>query len=86
MNRNDLFEICDRLEGFADVFSAKKTENGTWELSIEVCEVTPAAGYDICHKLNGWNKDDYFSIIRIETDEGNRFIVETKRVKNEESN
>lgn len=85
--KSDLYEIAERLDGFAETLSARKTENGTWVLIIEVWEDTPTAGYDVCYKLNGWNKDDYFSIIRIETDEGKRFVVEVKRVRNEaESN
>lgn len=84
---SDIKEIAERLDGFGELLFAKKAINGIWLLDIKVCEVTPTAGYDLCRKLNERDKDDYFSILRVEMVGENKFTIEVKRIKNEtESN
>lgn len=72
------FDGCARLE----IISAVKTKNGLWELVISVKDKTPTDIYEICQTLHGYNKDDFFSIGEIRTENYGEYICTVERITN----
>lgn len=85
--RNDLLEICRRLEGYGEknTFSVTSaTKNGSeWTLLV-AGEKDCLMVYEIAQRLNGYNKSDYFAIKKVEEMADGHFEVVCTRVSLDE--
>lgn len=82
MNRmpitKDICEIALRLDGY-DIQSLTKF-NGEWEVVVLADYDNWATPFDICRKLNGTDKADFFSIMGIEKTGAMTYKARIKRV------
>lgn len=74
----DVCEIALRLQGY-DIQSLTKF-NGEWEVVVLADYDNWATPFDICGKLNGTDKADFFSIMGIEKTGAMTYKARIKRV------
>lgn len=84
----DLSEMCRRVEGLAEgnyAIIGASLQGDLWTLQIKrvANEKLPSDIYSLMQMLNGYDKNDYFSIVKAE-DKGNLYEVVCKRVQEEE--
>lgn len=83
MRKNDVYELADRLSEDYAIESVSKFEG---ELLVEISteKEDDLHIYEICRKLNGYNKADFFSIRAIEKTGATTYKARVVRVITEE--
>lgn len=77
--KSDLKEILERVESDGNyIISSIANVNGKWEMEVIPAVQNDLTLYELCEKLNGRNKNDYFSIITAEN-KGAKIFIQTER-------
>ena len=78
--KKDILEIVERLEAYDIVSIAKDVILGEWEVVVLADYDNWETSFDICRKLNGTDKADFFSIMGIEKIGAMTYKARIKRV------
>lgn len=78
--KKDILEIVERLEAYDIVSIAKDVIIGEWEVVVLADYDNWETSFDICRKLNGTDKADFFSILGIEKIGAMTYKARIKRV------
>lgn len=78
--KKDILEIVERLEAYDIVSIAKDVILGEWEVVVLADYENWETSFDICRKLNGTDKADFFSILGIEKIGAMTYKARIKRV------
>lgn len=78
--KKDILEIVERLEAYDIVSIAKDVILGEWEVVVLADYDNWETSFDICRKLNGTDKADFFSILGIEKIGAMTYKARIKRV------
>ena len=86
----DIKEIVYRMDtyGMGNYDLESITKSGEiWNLTVKVGEDSSTACYDLCRALNGYDKNDYFSVLHFNKKTDGKYFLQVKRITNEtESN
>lgn len=80
--RSDLYQLVFNLDPDFEIVKAKKVDE-KWFLEIKAEVEDGTTGLEICKKLNGYNYEDYFSIIGFEKKCDKIYRAIVRRVVNE---
>lgn len=78
--KKDILEIVERLEAYDILSLTKDVIIGEWEVVVLADYDNWETSFDICRKLNGTDKADFFSIIGIEKIGAMTYKARIKRV------
>lgn len=78
--KKDILEIVERLEAYDIVSITKDVIIGEWEVVVLADYDNWETSFDICRKLNGTDKADFFSIVGIEKIGAMTYKARIKRV------